>query len=71
MDASQGLTAGTADFSTVVAAQEDLAFLLDINWGVMLGCGVMYFLWALYAAFFATIGAMVEQESTPSTSCCS
>ena len=63
--ASQGLTAGTADFASVLAAQEDLAFLLDINWGVMLGCGVMYFLlgYVLYAAFFATIGAMVEQES--------
>ena len=63
--ATQGLTAGTADFSSVLAAEEELAFLLDINWAVMLGCGAVYFVlgYALYAAFFATIGAMVEQES--------
>ena len=63
--ATQGLTAGTADFQTVLAAEEDLAFLLDINWGVMLGCGALYFVlgYAMYAAFFATIGAMVEQEA--------
>ena len=63
--ASQELAAGTADFATVVSSQEDLAFLLDVNWGVMLGCGIAYFLlgYVLYAAFFATIGAMVEQES--------
>lgn len=63
--ATQGLASGTADFQTVLAAEEDLAFLLDINWGVMLGCGAMYFVlgYAMYAAFFATIGAMVEQEA--------
>ena len=63
--ATQGLAAGTADFSSVLAAEEELAFLLDINWAVMLGCGAVYFVlgYALYAAFFATIGAMVEQES--------
>ncbi len=63
--ATQGLAAGTADFQSVLAAEEELAFLLDINWGVMLGCGALYFVlgYAMYAAFFATIGAMVEQES--------
>jgi ABC-2 type transport system permease protein len=63
--ATQGLAAGTADFQAVLAAEEELAFLLDINWGVMLGCGALYFVlgYAMYAAFFATIGAMVEQES--------
>lgn len=63
--ATQGLAAGTADFSTVLAAQEELAFLAQINWSVMLGCGAVYFVlgYALYGAFFATIGAMVEQES--------
>ena len=59
------MTAGTADFATVLAAQDELAFLLDIQWGVMLGCGAVYFVlgYAMYGAFFATIGAMVEQES--------
>jgi ABC-2 type transport system permease protein len=63
--ATQGMTAGTADFATVLAAQDELAFLLDIRWGVMLGCGAVYFVlgYAMYGAFFATIGAMVEQES--------
>ena len=63
--AAQGLTTGTADFNTVISAQEGLSFLLDINWGLMLGCALMYFVlgYVMYAAFFATIGAMVEQES--------
>ncbi|MDA0729142.1 MAG: ABC transporter permease [Bacteroidetes bacterium] len=63
--AAQGMAAGTADFQTVLAAQEELAFLLDIDWGVMLGCAAIYFVlgYALYAAFFAMIGSMVEQES--------
>jgi ABC-2 type transport system permease protein len=62
---AQGMTAGTADFQTVLAAQEELAFLLDINWAVMLGCAAIYFVlgYALYASFFAMIGSMVEQES--------
>ena len=62
---SQGIASGTADFNTVISAQEGLSFLLDINWGVMLGCGLVYFVlgYLMYAAFFATIGAMVEQES--------
>ncbi|MGB1364584.1 MAG: ABC transporter permease, partial [Flavobacteriales bacterium] len=53
------------DLTTVMASQSELAFLLDINWGVMLTCGALYFVlgYALYSAFFATIGAMVEQES--------
>ncbi|MGB1383966.1 MAG: ABC transporter permease [Flavobacteriales bacterium] len=63
--AAQGMTAGTADFQTVLAAQDELAFLLSIDWAVMLGCAAIYFVlgYAMYGAFFATIGAMVEQES--------
>ena len=63
--AAQGLTAGTADFQTVIASQEDLAFLFNIDWPVMIACGAVYFVlgYAMYGAFFATIGAMVEQES--------
>ena len=62
---TQGLSADAVDFQTVLSSQEDLAFLLDIQWPVMLGCGVLYFVlgFGLYGAFFATIGAMVEQES--------
>jgi ABC-2 type transport system permease protein len=62
---AQGLAPGTVDFESVVASQAELAFLLDIHWGVMLGCGMVYFVlgYALYAAFFAMIGSMVEQEA--------
>ena len=62
---TQGLAPEAVDLTTVMASQSELAFLLDINWGVMLTCGALYFVlgYALYSAFFATIGAMVEQES--------
>ena len=43
----------TVDLTTVMASQSELAFLLDINWGVMLTCGALYFVlgYALYSAF--------------------
>jgi ABC-2 type transport system permease protein len=62
---NNGLAEQSVDLETVLAHQEGLAFLLDIHWPTMVGCGLVYFLlgFALYAAFFAAIGSMVEQES--------
>ena len=53
------------DFQTVLAQQEELAFLLDIHWPTMVLFGLVYFAlgYALYGALFACIGSMVEAES--------
>lgn len=55
----------TPDFETWLAASPDLSFLLDVNWGLMLGATVLFYAagFALFASLFAAVGAMVEQES--------
>ena len=62
---TQGLSDQAVDFQTVLAQQEELAFLLDIHWPTMVLFGLVYFAlgYALYGALFACIGSMVEAES--------
>lgn len=53
------------DFETWVAGQSTLSFLFDVNWPLMVGCALVYFVlgFAMYASLFAAIGAAVDQES--------
>jgi ABC-2 type transport system permease protein len=53
------------DAATWLAGSEELAFLLEVNWPLMIGATVFFFIagFALYAALFAAVGALVDQES--------
>lgn len=55
----------TLDLATWLAGSEELGFLLDVNWGLMIGATLFFFItgYALYAALFAAVGALVDQES--------
>lgn len=53
------------DLQTWMRTQDELSFLLDVNWPLMIGAAVIYFIagFFMYAAVFAAIGSAVEQES--------
>lgn len=55
----------STDLSTWMAAHSELSFLLDVNWGLMILVTVLFYAagFALFAAMFAAVGSMVEQES--------
>jgi ABC-2 type transport system permease protein len=53
------------DLETWMASNDLLAFILDVNWPLMIASAVVYFIagFFMYAALFAAIGSAVEQES--------
>jgi len=53
------------DAATFLAGSEELAFLLDVNWPLMIGATAFFFVagFALYAALFAAVGSLVDTES--------
>jgi ABC-2 type transport system permease protein len=53
------------DLTSFMESKEDLRFLLDVNWGLMIGAAAFFFVmgFVLYASLFAAVGAMVDQES--------
>lgn len=53
------------DFSSFLAASDDLNVLMQIDWFMMVGWGTFFYLagFALYSSMFAAIGAAVESES--------
>ena len=53
------------DLETWMASNDLLAFILEVNWPLMIACAVVYFIagFFMYAALFAAIGSAVEQES--------
>jgi ABC-2 type transport system permease protein len=53
------------DLETWMASNDVLAFILDVNWPLMIASAVVYFIagFFMYAALFAAIGSAVEQES--------
>lgn len=53
------------DLETWMASNDLLAFILDVNWPLMIAAAVVYFIagFFMYAALFAAIGSAVEQES--------
>lgn len=59
------IAAITPDLSTWIASNAELSFLLDVNWGLMIGATVLFYAagFALFASMFAAVGSMVEQES--------
>ena len=69
---TQGLAPEAVDLTTVMASQSELAFLLDINWGVMLTCGALYFVlgYALYSAFLPPLAPWWSKSRTPNTCFC-
>lgn len=62
---SADLGAITPDLGTWIAANAELSFLLDVNWGLMIGATVLFYAagFAMFASMFAAVGSMVEQES--------
>ena len=64
----QGLEASMApglDWKSWLASQDELAFLLDVNWTGMALATVAFYVtgYTLYASMFAAVGAAVNQES--------
>lgn len=53
------------DWKSWLASQQELSFLLDVNWGVMAVATAAFFVtgYTLYASLFAAVGAAVNQES--------
>ena len=53
------------DAATFLAGSEELAFLLDVNWPLMIGATAFFFVagFALYASLFAAVGSLVDTES--------
>lgn len=53
------------DWKSWLASQDDLAFLLDVNWSAMALATVAFYVtgYTLYASLFAAVGAAVNQES--------
>lgn len=53
------------DLETWMASNDLLAFILDVNWPLMIASALVYFIagFFMYAALFAAIGSAVEQES--------
>lgn len=53
------------DWKSWLASQDELAFLLDVNWTVMAVSTGAFFVtgFTLYASLFAAVGAAVNQES--------
>ena len=53
------------DWKSWLASQDDLAFLLDVNWSAMALATVAFYItgYTLYASLFAAVGAAVNQES--------
>lgn len=53
------------DFESYLAQQDGFKLLLEINWFVMLGTFVVYFVggYLLYSGLFAAIGAAVDDEN--------
>lgn len=64
------LTSGTnaeleLDFETWIAQSSSVGFLFDVNWPLMIGTALIYFIagFFMYASLFAAIGSAVDQES--------
>jgi len=55
----------TVDFETWMASNDAVGFLLDVNWPLMVGSALVYFVagFFMYAAVFAAIGSAVDNES--------
>lgn len=53
------------DWKSWLASQDELAFLLDVNWTAMALATVAFYVtgYTLYASLFAAVGAAVNQES--------
>ncbi len=53
------------DWKSWLASQDELSFLLDVNWGVMAVSTAAFYVtgYTLYASLFAAVGAAVNQES--------
>ena len=53
------------DWKSWLASQDELSFLLDVNWGVMALATAAFFVtgYTLYASLFAAVGAAVSEES--------
>ena len=60
-----GGSGAQVSLTTFMESNEDLRFLLDVNWGLMAGAAAFFFVigFVLYASLFAAVGAMVDQES--------
>ena len=60
-----GSTPIPVDAATFLAGSEELAFLLDVNWPLMIGATAFFFVagFALYASLFAAVGSLVDTES--------
>ena len=70
LEASGMLTASSnegpdLDLETWMASNSTLGFLLDVNWPLMIGASLLYFVagFFMYASIFAAIGSAIDQES--------
>ncbi len=54
-----------ADFETYLAQQDGISLLIEMNWPLVIGMFVIYFIggYLIYASLFAAIGAVVDNET--------